>query len=79
MKGNCERCELPRIKEGIDGYRNAVEAANANIQASGSPTEAKPYKEHAQSSLKELRKLQNEMAVFLSNFAGWCDDCEWGA
>lgn len=55
----CKGCPLPEILEKITQARNGVLAANANILASESPTQAHPYRIGA---LWRMKKLQDEMA-----------------
>lgn len=79
MISNCERCALPDIVRRIKLYKNAALAANANIAASDSPTEAQPYQTAATEAADNLRVADGERAEFLRTWAGFCAECKFGA
>lgn len=47
MNNRCEQCELPKLIKERDILKMSIQAANANISASESPTQAEPYQEFA--------------------------------
>jgi hypothetical protein len=68
----CGECPLPEILEKITQSRNGALAANANILASESPTQAHPYRIEA---LWRTEKLRNEMVKLDEFIKGLGDNC----
>ena len=71
----CGGCPLPEILEKITQAKNGALAANANILASESPTQAHPYRIEA---LWRMKKFRNEMArlgEFKNDLGNNCPSC----
>jgi hypothetical protein len=79
MQGNCEKCELPKIVARMGSLRRTAEAASANVKASDSPTQAKPYQEEATTALEGLEDAQRKFAAFVNTWRGTCSNCLYGA
>ena len=64
--------------------RNAAQAAEANVRASESPTQARSYEEARDSALAQLRDSQVQYTQFINSWRGVCSElggkkCEYGA
>lgn len=76
MEKLCGKCALPKALAEIARQKDAIAVANANIGASTSPTEAKPYQEAGEQTLKALRVTDQDMKEFLETW-GRCEGCEY--
>lgn len=71
----CGGCPLPYILEKITQSRNGAQAANANILASESPTQAHPYRIEALWRMKKLRTEKARLDEFITSLSDNCPSC----
>lgn len=71
----CGGCPLPDILKKITQTRNGAQVANANAVASGSPTEAYPYQQEAQTETEKLRKEIVRLDRFMTELGNNCPSC----
>lgn len=70
----CENCSVPQLMVTIEASRNAAQAANGNIVASESPTQAEAYLQEGQLHVTTLQKATKQLSLFAKS-GKKCQSC----